>query len=99
MQLYIEDIIEEKIFKRVLAMNGMNARVEIEWKLPSDKAINERIDRLTVILQNPMISPEMRALVERDIAENLGLMWMNCQIPKRRGKMRMRGKEKRKKQR
>ena len=72
MQLYIENIIEDQIFRRVLAMNGINARVEIEWKLPSDKSINERIDRLAIILNNPMISPEMRSLVERDIAENLG---------------------------
>ena len=84
-QATIEEIIEEEIFDRILKLNGLQADVEIEWGQPSDKSVNERINRLTLIMNNPMISPELRAMLEKDIAENLGYDINELPDPKEAG--------------
>ena len=72
LQEQIERVIEEQIFDPFLKLNGLNAHVEIEWGQPSEESTNERILKLTTLLQSPMISPNLRRMVEIDIAQNLG---------------------------
>lgn len=71
-QVEMEKIIEEKIFKRVLNSQGINEHVELEWGQPSDKEKNERITKLSTLLQNPLISVEMRVMLEEELAILLG---------------------------
>lgn len=72
LQERIADVIEEQIFEPFLEMNGFKLEPEIEWGQPSEESINERIMKLTSLLQNSMLSPELRAMIEKDIALNLG---------------------------
>lgn len=71
LQEQIERIIEEQIFKPFLKLNGIDAHVEIEWGQPSEEAINLRIDKLTILLNNIQLNPNLRRMIEIDIAQNL----------------------------
>ena len=68
----IENIIEQQIFRPFLLLNGLDAHVEISWGLPSEESINARLTALTSVLSNMSLSPELRAMVEIDIANKLG---------------------------
>lgn len=69
----IEKIVEEQIFRRVLNANGFDEHVEIHWGQPSDKEKNERIERLTQLLNSKVIiSPILQKEVEKDLAIQLG---------------------------
>ena len=69
----IEEIIEEQIFKPFLNANGLEEDIEIEWGLPSEESINARLTIVTQLLGQMSISPELRALLEADVADKLGL--------------------------
>lgn len=69
----IEKIIEEKIFKRILLANGIEAHVEIIWGLPSEDEKNDRLKVLNEIAKNPFISPQLKNQVEMQIAQNLDI--------------------------
>lgn len=71
-QELVEKIIEEKIYQRILKANGLQAEIEIEWGLPDKDEINKRTEKLTMLIGNPMLSPQMRAMIERDLARTLG---------------------------
>ena len=68
----IEKVVEEKIFRRILQLNGFDAHVEMEWSQPDAKTTNNRVQQLTVLMGNLMISPPLRAMIEIDIAKTLG---------------------------
>lgn len=71
LQARIERVIEDKIFKVILRLNGLDSSVDIEWGLPSHDTLNKRLNALTLILQNPMLSAQLRAMLEKDIATTL----------------------------
>lgn len=71
-QAIIEKIVEEQIFKRILKLNGLDAHVEFIWGLPDNEQINKRIEKLTMLASNLMLSPQLRAMIEIDIATSLG---------------------------
>jgi SPP1 gp7 family putative phage head morphogenesis protein len=71
-QADLGSVISNGIFKRILNLNGLDAKVKLIWGEPSDDAVNEKVGRLTLLLNNPLISPQLRAMVEIDIANTLG---------------------------
>ena len=75
-------VIEENIFSRILKLNGLDSHVEFEWGHPDEETIAKRLQQTTILLQNPMISPQLRAMLEIDIATSLGFDKMVNQLPK-----------------
>jgi SPP1 gp7 family putative phage head morphogenesis protein len=72
-QAEIEKVVERDIFKRILNANNLNVHVEFEWGQPNEREINERIDRLTGLLNfRTSISESLRVEVEKDLARQLG---------------------------
>jgi len=67
----IEKVIEEKIFRRILKANKLDARVEMEWGQPSESKVNQRMTQLTMLLSNMQLSPQLRAMLEIEIANVL----------------------------
>ena len=64
----IEKVVEEKIFQPILETNGIKARIEMEWGQPSESKLNARLEKLSALLSNPTISPQLRAMLEIEIA-------------------------------
>jgi len=77
LQEEIEKVIEEKIFKPLLANQKgkeFQEHVEFEWNLPSEEAINARIDKLTALLSSKsMISENLKRMIEIEVAKALGI--------------------------
>ena len=71
LQEQIERVIEEQIFRPFLKLNGLNSHVEIEWGQPSEESTNERILKLTTLLSNQSLNPNLRRMIEIDIAQLL----------------------------
>jgi len=71
-QSEVEKVVETQIFKPILNAHGIDAHVELEWGLPSDKEKNERLDRLQKFMSNPLLGEELRRRMEKDVAELLG---------------------------
>ena len=71
LQAKIEKVIEERIFRPILEANGIESKVEIVWGLPSDDKLNSRLEKLTALSSSVSISPELRAMVEKEIAKTL----------------------------
>lgn len=69
----IEEIIENKIFRPILLKNKMDVSVEFEWDLQGEEEKNDRLRVLKEGLSLPFISPELKAGIEREYAEVLGL--------------------------
>lgn len=61
----------EKLGEKFGDSVGLKAKVEMHWNLPSQDSINERILKLTTLLSNQSISPELKAAMENDIAKML----------------------------
>ena len=73
LQQEVEKVIEDDILRRVLDANGFeNVEVEFEWGQPSESEKNERMLKITSLLQSPMTSNALKSLVERDIIKMLG---------------------------
>lgn len=70
-QSAIEKVVEERIFKPILKLNGLASHVEMHWGQPSERKINERLTALMPLLSNLMLSPELRAMLEIRVAELL----------------------------
>lgn len=71
-QAQIEKVIETDIFFRVLAANGLGkVHVEFEWGVPSEAERNESIDRLGRLLSLPLLDPDLRVAIEKQLAEKL----------------------------
>lgn len=71
-QRKVEKVVEEKIFRRVLEANGMDAKVRLHFGQPSTSETNERITKITELLKIMNLSPEMRAMLELELAELMG---------------------------
>jgi hypothetical protein len=80
-QAEIEKIVELQIFEVVLESNGLQADVEMEWGQPSVAEKNDKIARLTLLLQNPMLSPVLIDEIELQLAELLGIDVEKLQTP------------------
>jgi len=70
-QAAVERVVEEQIFQRIIQANGLKGHIEIEWGQPSEEKINRRLNSLNLLMQNPMISPQLRAMLEIDAANTL----------------------------
>ena len=71
-QSEMEQVIETKIFKRILNAHGLDLHVELEWGMPSQEEINKKIVNITNLLANPMLSSSLRVLLEKQLAELMG---------------------------
>lgn len=69
----LEVIFEEKLWKRILQANGLEAEVETQWGRPTSREKNEEATKLTSVLSLGMLSSPMRDEVELKLAENLGI--------------------------
>lgn len=68
----IESIVEEKIFKQILLMDGLSLDIDFSWNLPSENEINERITKLTALLSNQSLDENIRRYANIEIAKLLG---------------------------
>jgi len=69
LQQEIEKVIEEKIFKRILFANGLQAHVEVEWGEPSETQKNIKITQITTILGNAMLDENLRMELQKELAD------------------------------
>jgi len=69
----IESIIEEHIFKPLLEEHGSNEEVDFTWNLPGEEEINNRIDRLTKLIESMNTSEPLRRMAELEIAKLLDM--------------------------
>ena len=88
MQEQIESILEEQVFRPLLRAHvrsdpnagnrdkdavGLDETVEFIWNLPGEEEINNRIMKITELLKLMVLSPEMRAALELELAKVLDL--------------------------
>lgn len=69
----IEKIIEEKIFKRILMANGIDAHVEVDWGTPSVLEIEGRIQIISDLIKSPTVSLAMKKLLEEELVYTMDL--------------------------
>jgi len=69
----IESVIEEQIFKPLLEEHGSNDEVDFTWNLPGEEEINNRIDRLTKLIESMNTSEPLRRMAELEIAKLLNM--------------------------
>ena len=67
----IESIIEEFIFKPLLLANKLDTDVKFIWNLPGEEEINNRIEKLTKIIDNLSVSEPLRRMCELEVARLL----------------------------
>ena len=68
-----EEVIEDKIFQPILRKNGLSADIDFEWELQDETEKNERLRVITEALKLFDISPALRASLEIEYAQLLGL--------------------------
>lgn len=66
-----EKVIEDKIFRRVLNANGIDAHVEIEWNQPSLAQKHERLKIIRELLASPSLSKTLATKMELQVAKLL----------------------------
>lgn len=72
MQKEIEKVIEESIFRRILVASGLpNERVQFEWGQPSKRDKAKQIEQITMLLNNPMLHPELQLELQKKLANLL----------------------------
>ena len=70
----IESVIEEKVLKPILEINGKtNIDVDFVWNLPGEEQIIARLDKLNLILQNPFLTQELRNEIQIEVARLLNI--------------------------
>lgn len=72
LQYNISQLIKRQIFNPLLKQNGLAGDFEIVWGHPSEGSINERISKVTTILQNGLLGPETRFILEKELLHSLG---------------------------
>lgn len=73
-QAELEKVIEQTIFKRILSAKGLeDVHVEFEWGIESATEKNERVTKITNLLNIAWTSPQLRKMLEFELAELLGL--------------------------
>lgn len=68
-----EEVIEDKILQPILRKNGLNAKIDFEWELQDEQEKNERLKVITEALKLFDISPALRASLEIEYAQLMGL--------------------------
>jgi SPP1 gp7 family putative phage head morphogenesis protein len=68
-----EEIIEDKILQPFLRNNKLKFKIEFEWELQDEDEKNERLKVITETMKNPFISPVLKAGLELEYAEIVGL--------------------------
>jgi SPP1 gp7 family putative phage head morphogenesis protein len=61
------------IFRPLLNANGLDEKIEFTWNLPSETEINNRIDRLTKLLESFNISENMRRMLQLELVKLLNI--------------------------
>jgi len=69
----IEGIIEEKILRPLLNANDLDETIEFVWNLPSETEINNRIDRISKLLESFNISENMKRMLQLELAKLLNI--------------------------
>jgi len=71
----IEEIIETQILRPFLRMQSpkLDGKIDFNWELPGEEEKNERLTKITEALKLFDISPELRAALEIEYAEIIGL--------------------------
>jgi SPP1 gp7 family putative phage head morphogenesis protein len=68
-----EEIIEDKILQPFLRKNDLEFKIEFKWELQDEDEKNERLKVITETMKNPFISPVLKAGLELEYAEIVGL--------------------------
>ena len=69
----IESIVEEQIFRPLFEEKGLEGDVEFIWNLPGEEEINNRIEKLTKLIENFNVSEPLRRMCELEVARLLNL--------------------------
>lgn len=77
----IEEIIEDKIYKPLLRKNGLSFKINFEWEIQDEDDKNERLKIITETLKNPFISPILKAGLELEYADIVGLDEVKNALP------------------
>jgi SPP1 gp7 family putative phage head morphogenesis protein len=67
----IENIILNQIIYPYLEEQGKKDEVDFIWNLPSEEKINARLDKVTLLLNNPMLTENMRRMLQLEVARLL----------------------------
>jgi len=75
LRVQIEEIVENQILRPVLRSQSpkLDGKVEFIWELPGEEEKNDRLTQITTTLKIMDMSPELRAALEIEYAEILGL--------------------------
>ena len=68
----LESLIEENLFKPILLANKFDVDVDFVWNLPTDSQINDRMLKLTTLLQNQTLDENIRRYANIEIAKLMG---------------------------
>ena len=81
-QEYIEKVIEKKIFRPLLIKNGFeNVHAEIIWSQPSEDDRKEEVKNISEMLKNSLLSPKLRELLEKRLANQMGFEEFELEEP------------------
>ena len=74
-QMELEKVIEEQIFRRILEANGFgpDIHVEFEWGRPSKTETYKRLTAMTEIMRIPTTSMALTGLMEKEVVKLLSL--------------------------
>jgi SPP1 gp7 family putative phage head morphogenesis protein len=70
-QLQVEIVLEEKVFRPILRANNLDEKPQFIWNLPGEEEINKRLEQLNKILQNFNITENMKRMLQLEIARLL----------------------------
>ena len=64
----VEAVIEEKIIRPILNANALDEQAKFEWELQSETTKDQKILRITELLKNPFIAPQIKGMLEQELA-------------------------------
>lgn len=74
LQQAAEKVLEEQLFSVLMVGNKLAGNlIEFEWGQPTDEEKRENIKTFTEMMKSPFLSPTLRDLLEKEIAELLDL--------------------------
>lgn len=77
----IESVIIEKIIKPYLLSQGLDGEVDFIWNIPGEDEINARIEKLATLLNGFGTSPNLKRIVEIEIAKLLNIQEIDKYLP------------------
>lgn len=72
-RIRIEDLTENQLFIPYLQTQGIKDDLEYVWDMPDDESKNQRLQIIQTSLSSPLLSPELRAALEKEYAYVIGL--------------------------